>query len=216
MSKTSKRHEATSHIKFHLDMESRVWKHSAFGLLDEVKPTRRRDSQNGFTLIELLLVVVIIVILAGLLFPSFAGVRSKAKEAGCFANLKQNGMAMFSYAGDYSNYVPFLNCALSMTDQNYHWITNIYIDGGYLPNPKYSFTTAMPASGVWLCPTIDVSMISNAGVGTGTSYGYNSSHVSKCGWNAPLGMKLSDFKRPSAIVYAGDATMLNNGTENSS
>jgi prepilin-type processing-associated H-X9-DG protein len=175
----------------------------------------KEEAPIPFTLIELLLVVTIITILAGLFLPSLVGIRNKAKEMGCSSNLKQNGMAMASYAGDYNNFLPFLNRALSQSDQNYNWITNIYLDGGYLPKAKHYFGSYMPASGVWLCPIIKVDMISygTGSNGTGTSYGYNACHVCLCAWNTPRGVRLSNFNRPSSIVYAGDATLTNHGVQ---
>ncbi len=55
----------------------------------------------GFTLIELLVVIAIIAILAAILFPVFARAREKARQAGCQSNLKQIGLALKMYMGDY-------------------------------------------------------------------------------------------------------------------
>lgn len=53
--------------------------------------------QRGFTLIELLVVIAIILILAAILFPVFAKVRSKALQTTCASNLKQLGVASEMY-----------------------------------------------------------------------------------------------------------------------
>jgi prepilin-type N-terminal cleavage/methylation domain-containing protein/prepilin-type processing-associated H-X9-DG protein len=53
--------------------------------------------QRGFTLIELLVVIAIILILAAILFPVFAKVRSKALQTTCGNNLKQLGIASEMY-----------------------------------------------------------------------------------------------------------------------
>ncbi|MBP6963061.1 MAG: prepilin-type N-terminal cleavage/methylation domain-containing protein [Armatimonadetes bacterium] len=53
--------------------------------------------QRGFTLIELLVVIAIILILAAILFPVFAKVRSKALQTTCLNNLKQLGIACEMY-----------------------------------------------------------------------------------------------------------------------
>jgi prepilin-type N-terminal cleavage/methylation domain-containing protein len=64
---------------------------------------RRR---NAFTLIELLVVVAIIAILAAMLLPVLSKAREKARQAGCISNLKQLGLTIFMYAGDFDGYLP--------------------------------------------------------------------------------------------------------------
>jgi prepilin-type N-terminal cleavage/methylation domain-containing protein/prepilin-type processing-associated H-X9-DG protein len=62
--------------------------------------------RTGFTLIELLVVIAIIAILAAILFPVFAQAREKARQAGCFSNMKQIGLALQMYQQDYDGTWP--------------------------------------------------------------------------------------------------------------
>ena len=65
-----------------------------------------KRSFYGFTLIEMLLVILIIVILAGLLLPAIGSAREKGRLIACANNLRQIGIGMMSYAGDYGNHLP--------------------------------------------------------------------------------------------------------------
>jgi prepilin-type N-terminal cleavage/methylation domain-containing protein/prepilin-type processing-associated H-X9-DG protein len=64
----------------------------------------------AFTLIELLVVIAIIAILAVLLLPVLNQAREKGYSAGCRSNLRQFGLALEMYVGDYHRYPPcYLN-----------------------------------------------------------------------------------------------------------
>lgn len=68
-------------------------------------PTRQRPP-IGFTLIELLVVVAIMAILAGLLIPTVGSVREQARRSTCAGMLRQWGLALASYCGDWESQVP--------------------------------------------------------------------------------------------------------------
>ncbi len=61
-------------------------------------------SIRSFTLIELLVVVAIIAVLVAMLLPALNVAREKARQTVCSSNLRQIGVAMVMYQGEYNDF----------------------------------------------------------------------------------------------------------------
>ncbi|MBI1368109.1 MAG: prepilin-type N-terminal cleavage/methylation domain-containing protein [Planctomycetes bacterium] len=61
----------------------------------------------AFTLVELLVVMLIIVVLVALSVPALSAARATSKQTICASQLRQVGIAIYSYANDYKGSIPF-------------------------------------------------------------------------------------------------------------
>ncbi|MCI0539968.1 MAG: DUF1559 domain-containing protein, partial [Verrucomicrobiales bacterium] len=71
------------------------------------QPAGVSESRCAFSLIELIVVIAIISLLAGLILAALAAGKAEAQLLGCRGNLRQIGLALAMYVGDFGAYPVF-------------------------------------------------------------------------------------------------------------
>lgn len=156
---------------------------------------KSRLKGSAFTLIELLIVIAIIAMLAAILFPVFAAAREKARQSTCASNLKQIGLAVLQYAGDYDDTPPCGNGASATNHDGQGWAGQIQ-----------SYVNIL---GVFQCPDDTSCLPGSAGCTTNTdnrmlveSYIYNADLTSP--GNTGVLSPLSKYTSPANTVMIGE------------
>ncbi len=87
------------------------------------QPLSSRNSSRAFSLIELLVVMALVALLMGILLPALSGARDQARRTACAANLRQVGVAIYLYAHDYDDTIPFGPAGRPVTGSNFYTVT---------------------------------------------------------------------------------------------
>ena len=159
---------------------------------------RKNRPASGFTLIELLVVIAIIAILAAILFPVFQSVRENARRATCQSNLKQLGVAMIMYAGDYDEQIvgPGGSTTIPAWDSvdNYGHSTTL---DAYLKNRNTTIGQ------VWDCPDLASGIQATTPTPSGHTFvnGYPAPGDTYYYFNFPRTYAMNQYLRQPGVPY---------------
>ena len=156
-----------------------------------------------FTLIELLIVIAIIAILAAMLLPALNKAREAANEASCANQLKQLGVVMAMYIGDWSDYTPAVTSAGGRDGNGIHW---------YAPEPgNWSYEYLSRARGQnaddrsrkpLLCPSAPPSRL-----GAALTFNFNYGYVLETGGiDSGLNAALENYCRRKTATVKSPST----------
>jgi prepilin-type processing-associated H-X9-DG protein/prepilin-type N-terminal cleavage/methylation domain-containing protein len=164
----------------------------------------RQSSRGAFTLIELLVVTAIIGVLAGLVLSALGQARARGQSARCASNLRQWGLALQFYMGDYDEYIPRRGQGiqpLALINRPEDWVNCL---PRYFNSPSFSNLVAQgkqPRAGD--TSTILIDPVAKDPGGTYfLSYAMNM-YLSP--WIRPQQHRLSEIPNPPQLAFMADA-----------
>lgn len=126
-------------------------------------------TSNCFTLIELLVVIAIIAILAGLLLPALQNARDRGRTIACLSNVRQMGIAMQIYQGEWNGHLPPNRYLTSSSSSHSRW--DYATNGGLNLSPK-SFADILVDAETLTAQSFDCAAHDNRGAAATASNNY--------------------------------------------
>jgi prepilin-type N-terminal cleavage/methylation domain-containing protein/prepilin-type processing-associated H-X9-DG protein len=102
-------------------------------------------SKKGFTLIELLVVIAIIALLLSILTPALNAVKVRTRRIMCGNNLKQIGLAIFTYAAKNNDLLP--------TNREGGWVWDLSYEVSHFIMNTVGSNTGGKEGSIFFCPS---------------------------------------------------------------